>query len=233
MKQLALPVQLRASSIFASFYPGSNADTVLRLQSLAQDAASLVTWLFGPAAVGKTHLLQAVCANAGSQGQAAGYLALGEATSRPEMLTGCETLAVVCLDDFERIAGNAEWERAVFRLYTELDEYGGRLLIAANAAPSVLQISLRDLASRLAAGTILRMQELADDERENALVLRASHLGLELTSEVAQFILRRVPRDMTTLCSALDRLDRASLATQRALTIPFVKAVLERDAGRN
>jgi DnaA family protein len=177
-------------------------------------------------------LLQAVCANVGAQGQAAGYLSLGDATSRPEILVGCETLAVVCLDDFERIAGNAEWERAVFRLYTELDEYGGRLLVAANAAPAALQISLRDLASRLAAGTIFRIQELADDERESALIMRASHLGLELSSEVAQFILRRVPRDMTTLCSALDQLDRASLATQRALTIPFVKSVLERDAGR-
>jgi DnaA family protein len=34
---------------------------------------------------------------------------------------------------------------------------------------------------------------------------------------------------MTELCEWLDRLDRASLAAQRRLTIPFVREVLARE----
>lgn len=232
MKQLALPVQLRASSVFATFFAGSNSIAVARLLDLS-GSATRVTWLFGSKSVGKTHLLQAVCANASATGKSAGYFALSDKNVQAEMLTGCEELDFVCLDDFERVAGIPEWERAVFRLYTALDDSGGRLLIAAEVAPTNLQISLRDLASRLAASTLFRIHELMDDEREAALRLRATQMGLELPAEVAQYMLRRLPRDMASLCDALDRLDRASLVTQRALTIPFVKSALENDGRLN
>jgi DnaA family protein len=72
----------------------------------------------------------------------------------------------------------------------------------------------------------MRIQPLADDEQSAALSLRAAQLGLELPADVAQFLLRRLPRDMTSLCDALDRLDQASLATQRRLTVPFVRTVI-------
>jgi DnaA family protein len=35
-----------------------------------------------------------------------------------------------------------------------------------------------------------------------------------------------LPRDMATLCDALDKLDQASLVTQRRLTVPFVRSAL-------
>ena len=41
------------------------------------------------------------------------------------------------------------------------------------------------------------------------------------------WLFRRVGRDLVTLTQLLDRLDRASLAEQRRLTIPFLRAVLE------
>jgi DnaA family protein len=50
--------------------------------------------------------------------------------------------------------------------------------------------------------------------------------GFELPDETAQYLLRRLPRDMATLCRFLDELDEASLAAQRRLTVPFVKEVM-------
>jgi DnaA family protein len=132
----------------------------------------------------------------------------------------------VCLDDFDRIAGDPSWDHAVFRLYTELEESGGRLLISARVPPSGANVALKDLASRVAISALMRIQPLADDEQSAALSLRAAQLGLELPADVAQFLLRRLPRDMTSLCDALDRLDQASLATQRRLTVPFVRTVI-------
>ena len=38
--------------------------------------------------------------------------------------------------------------------------------------------------------------------------------------------MRRLPRDMASLCGWLERLDHASLAAQRRLTVPFVRDVL-------
>jgi DnaA family protein len=56
--------------------------------------------------------------------------------------------------------------------------------------------------------------------------MHAEQRGLELSDEVANFLLRRLPRDMHTLCSFLDELDIASLTAQRKLTVPFVRGVL-------
>lgn len=227
MRQLPLPVQLRASSVFANFYSGNNTAAVEQLQNLAPGARQAALWIYGPDSVGKTHLLQAVCAESGLRGYSAAYLPLGDGTLTPDFLAGCDRLNFVCLDDFERAAGHGDWERAVFRLYTELEDSGGRLLISARVLPSMLPIALKDLASRLAASAQLKILALDDTEQCAALTLRAARLGLELPHDVAQFMVRRLPRDMSSLCDALDSLDRASLATQRKLTLPFVRTVLE------
>ncbi|VEI48745.1 DNA replication initiation factor [Actinobacillus equuli] len=49
---------------------------------------------------------------------------------------------------------------------------------------------------------------------------------MELSDEVANFLLKRLDRDLQTLSTELDRLDRASLQAQRKLTVPFVKEIL-------
>lgn len=227
MRQLLLPIRLRASSVFQSFYVGANDSVVRQLMALVPNERPLVTWVYGPASSGKTHLLQALSAQAGQNDHSAAYWPLRDVHSLDaDLLAGCESLSFICLDDFEAIVGNAAWERAIFRLYTELEDHGGRLLIAAAAPPTNLQIGLRDLASRVAAGTVLRLRALSDDEQIAALALRATRLGLDLPVDTAHYLLRRLPRDMATLCDALDKLDQASLVTQRRLTVPFVRSTL-------
>ncbi|MDH5572845.1 MAG: DnaA regulatory inactivator Hda, partial [Gammaproteobacteria bacterium] len=42
----------------------------------------------------------------------------------------------------------------------------------------------------------------------------------------AKYLLKHCPRDMKSLFEMLDRLDHASLAAQRKLTIPFVRGCI-------
>jgi DnaA-homolog protein len=228
VQQIPLPVRLRTSSVFASYFAGANALVVRQLVDLTPGVGPPVVWMYGQPGVGKTHLLQAICAQAGNHDRAAAYWPLRDSSGfDADLLIGCESLAFVCLDDVEAIAGDSAWERAIFRLYTEIEDRGGRIVVAATVPPSMLPLKLRDLASRLAAGTVLRLEALTDDEQIAALGLRAKQMGLELTNEVAQFLLRHLPRDMTSLCAALDAIDQASLVTQRRLTVPFVREVME------
>lgn len=228
-RQLPLGIRLRDSSVFSSYYVGRNALVVETLRALRPEAHRPAVWLYGPAGTGKTHLLQALCARAGEDLQPAAYLPLDQVLALgPDMLAGCGQLAWVCLDDVAIVAGHDGWERALFALYTELEDRGGRLVVTAASPPVGVGFHLRDLASRFGGGTILKLQALDDAEQMHALRLRASQRGLELPDETAAFLLNRLPRDMHSLCAFLDTLDEAALVAQRRLTVPFVSAVLKR-----
>ncbi|MGL5364634.1 MAG: DnaA regulatory inactivator Hda, partial [Plesiomonas shigelloides] len=138
-----------------------------------------------------------------------------------------EHLALVCIDNIELIAGDPEWELAIFDLYNRIREQGRtRLLIAGDQAPRQLNLTLPDLASRLDWGQIYKLYPLADEDKLQALQARARLRGFEMPEDVGRFLLKRLSRDMRTLFDTLDKLDHASIAAQRKLTIPFVKEIL-------
>lgn len=225
-RQLPLPIRLRASSVFASYHPGPNAAAVTTLSSLS-GVVSPVVFVYGAAGVGKTHLLQALCARAGEQQRAATYLPMRElAGYGPELLLGAEHMALVCLDDAAAVLKQPDWNRALFNLYRELDERGGKLVLADEQPPASIAFTLRDLSSRILAGAVLRVLPLEESDQIAALRLHAEQRGLELPDDVAGFLLRRLPRDMHSLCDFLDALDLASLTAQRRLTVPFVSQIM-------
>jgi DnaA family protein len=67
---------------------------------------------------------------------------------------------------------------------------------------------------------------LDDDGRREVLRLRARHRGVAFGDAAIDWLLRRAGRDLAGLTALLDRLDRASLAAQRRITVPFLREVL-------
>ncbi len=225
MSQLALPLQTSDHAVFASFLPNGNEELVAALSAIAGSAGQSGCWLWGAAATGKTHLLQAVCERAGDRAVYVPLAALADAG--PELIDGLESRELVCIDDIHEIAGIAAWERALFTLYNELVASGGQLVVAATMAPRECKIELADLASRMSALATYAVQSLADADRAEALQLRARHRGLELPDETARYLITRSRRDMASLYKLLDTLDQEALRAQRRLTVPFVREVLQ------
>ena len=119
---------------------------------------------------------------------------------------------------------DARWERALFRLHQELDERVGDCWCRARRHPPRCRFKLaRSGFAPERRRRCLTLQPLDESEQIAALQLRAQLRGLELPEETAQFMLRRLPRDMTHLYAFLDELDEASLVAQRRLTVPFVR----------
>jgi len=224
MQQLPLGVRWRDNSVFETFVAGPNA---LLVEALQSPQATGAIWIWGAAGSGKSHLLQAACARAGELGRRAGYFPLGQQIAlTSEALQGCETLALVCIDNIEAVSRDADWNRSLFGLYNGLVEQQGRLVVAANQPPSALTWSLPDLATRMGAALIVQLQPLGEAQQVEVLRVRARRRGLDLPEETAHYLLKRVPRDLPSLCALLETLDTASLASQRRLTIPFIKQVL-------
>lgn len=225
MEQLPLRVRLREAARFDGFIAGANAEVV---DLLTAASPPRVLWLWGRAGSGKTHLLQAACAAVSAAGGVATYLDLA-AGGAPALLDGCDSLDLVCLDGLEAVADDAGWNAAIFRLHTLMQDAPGRLYVASTAPPASLRFRLPDLRSRLLAASVHQLHELDEDGRIAALERRAGRRGLELPREAALWLVHRMPRDMHSLCDALDRLDEAALAAQRRLTVPFLRRVLDPD----
>lgn len=229
MLQLPLGVRLREASRFENFHAGPNAGAVHAARTIALEGRSATLWLWGARGSGRSHLLQAICASAGASGRSSTYLPLADlAAMEPGLLTGLDAMAVIALDDVDAVAGNAAWERALFAFYNAATEQGAALVFAASAPPTGGDWRLVDLASRFSAATVFQLKGLDDADLGAALTRRAELRGLELPAESADFLLKRYPRDMESLCAILDTLDEASLVAQRRLTVPFLKEVLKR-----
>ena len=196
----------------------------VRRLAAGEDVAPLL--LVGPAGSGKSHLLLGACALAESAGRRVRYLPLAAlAGNLADAAAGCAG-DLVCIDGLDAIAGLAPDEIALFHLHNRLRDAGGALLYAARATPAELQLALPDLASRLGQCTRVQLVALDDAGRREALVQRAARRGLELDDAVLDYLFRRTGRDFATLGALLDRLDRESLAAQRRITVPFLRALL-------
>ena len=226
--QLSLDLARRDRSSFANFSPGPNREVVERLQALAAPAVpSSVSFLWGEAGSGKSHLLQATCRALHEHGRSAAYLPLREARSlSPALLDEREHADLVCVDDIDGVAGAAAWEAALLGLFERVRERGGCWLAAARAAPAFLGLRLPDLATRLGAGPVYQLRPLTDDDRIAAIQLRAHNRGFAMPDDAARFILQRFPRDMPSLFDLLERIDRLTLAAQRRVTVPFLRELL-------
>lgn len=226
--QLPLGVRLNDNARFANFLAGPNEEVLQGVQTLASGRGERLLYCSGAAGTGKSHLLQAACAQAQEDGRQAWYVSLAQAGAlTPTLFDGMEQAQLLCIDDLQAIAGQRAWEEALFHLYNRVRDAGTRLLVAGRGRPEELGLALPDLVSRLHWGVLYRLQPLDDTERLAALQRRAASRGLELPAEVGEYLLRRSVRDLPGLFDLLDKLDEAALVAQRRLTIPFVRGVLK------
>jgi DnaA family protein len=229
MQQLPLGVQLEISSRFETFRAGRNLAPIEELCALRRSPGQTPLWLCGAQGSGKSHLLQAACVRLSERGRAAAYVPLRRCAGLgPGLLAGYEALEAVLLDDLDTVAGDPQWEAALFTLHNELQEQGGRLVASARQPPAAIPWRLPDLASRLAAAIVHTLLPLPEADQAEALLARAAARGLQIPPETLAYLLRHAPRDFGALCRLLEEMDRASLATQRRLTIPLAREVLER-----
>ncbi len=208
-------------------YVGAPDGALAQLCALASQAGSDWLYLAGPSGVGKTHLLLAACAATESAGRRAAYLPLMAAAGRlREALDALEGHDLIALDGVESIAGERSDEVAMFDAHNRARVAGKTVLYAARENPDALQLTLPDLRSRLAQCARIALSPLDEAGRCEVLRQRAQRRGLVLEDAALDWLLKRVDRDLAGLTALLDRLDRASLAAQRRITVPFLRQIL-------
>ncbi len=230
-EQLPLHFEFRANQTFDDFFPGANHEIITHLQQCIAGLGEQQIFLWGKSGQGKTHLLQACCHRAQNQNLSSFYFDLSQAgLPDPSLLNGLDEYDVVCFDNIERIAGNAAWELAFFNFFNQHRDRGHKLIVSASSAPNEIAIQLPDLKTRLNWGLTLKIQPLTDSDRIAALIFKADQMGFEIAPQAGRFLLTHYDRDLASLWALLEKLDRASLAAKRKLTLPFLKQILNEDS---
>ncbi|WP_430391145.1 DnaA regulatory inactivator Hda [Dyella sp. 20L07] len=230
--QLPLALRWPRRQRFEHFHPGSNVVTLTAVEQVAYVPGTPWLYLCGPTGSGKSHLLMAACQAAIGGGRTVQYLPLASMGDKAAAIRGVAGSEFLALDDLGAIAGNREAEHAMFDVYNRAKAEGATLLFAADALPTQLGLSLPDLRSRLGACQQALLKPLDDAERRAVLRQQASSRGIELDDTVLDWLFNRYARDLGALLDLLDRLDQASLAAQRRITVPFLRGFLrDTDAG--
>jgi DnaA-homolog protein len=224
--QLPLSLRWPRRQRFEHFFAGANAAAVDAAQSLARQAGAPWVYLSGSAGSGKSHLLLAACQAAHESGRTVQYLPLKALREHVQAIRGVSGSECIALDDLDALAGHREAEHALFDLYNRARAEGTALIFSAEAVPAQLPLGLPDLRSRLGACTQFALKPLDDAERREVLKSWAASRGIELDDTVLDWLFARYARDLGALLDLLDRLDQASLAAQRRVTVPFLRHFL-------
>ena len=224
MKQLALDIGLARPATLESFFAGPNEAAWKHLQLWAGSPtrSPVPTYLWGAAGSGKTHLVQAVQESLREQGAGIGWLDATMAEP-PEF---DEQWAVVLMDDVHLYT--AVQQHAAFNWFIQAQTLQRGVLAAGTLPPADLKLR-EDLRTRLGWGHVFQLQVLSEPERRAVLRQAADARGVFLSDEVMDFILHRFSRDLGSLMQLLEHLDAYALRTQRAITIPLIKSMLENE----
>ena len=210
---------------FDNFVAGANREALSTLKTLARDESrenGVLLW--GAPGVGKSHLLRAAASAAASRR----FVVAREAAQNLPSAEQVPASALVIVDRVDE--ADAAAQGALFTLLNHLATNGGQWIAAAAVPPARLALR-EDLRTRIALGLVFEITALADGDKAQALEAYARERGFRLSSEVIAYLLAHGRRDMPSLVATLAALDRHSLATQRAVSVPLIRGWLQRDLG--
>jgi DnaA family protein len=217
MKQLVLDLGADQAQSLDSFEVGQNAELAhLMHQFAGRSSREHFAYLWGEAAAGKTHLLHALAATPGSR-----YIGAGAPDAA---FTYSPDVSLYLLDDCAKLSPEAQIE--AFALFNQIREHGAYMVSTGPVPPAVLPVR-EDLRTRMGWGLVYQIHGLSDDEKIAALTHAADARGLTLSASVLPYLLSHFRRDMRSLSTMLDALDQYSLETQRPVTLPLLRDLLQ------
>ena len=176
--------------------------------------------LVGPAGSGKSHLAQVWATETGARILSADALA----GTRPEP-------GHVVVEDAEAVAGQPEGERALLHLHNLVLAEGGRLLITGETPPARWPVALPDLASRLTAMPLARL-EPPDDALLSALLVKLfADRQVAVPPGLVAWLVPRMERSSAAARRLVAALDARALSTGRPIGQKLAAEVLDEDPG--
>ncbi|WP_439155655.1 chromosomal replication initiator DnaA [Yoonia sp.] len=171
--------------------------------------------IIGPKGCGKSHLARIFRAQTGG-------MILHAAAMTADFQTDA---TCVIIEDMAHLPRHAE--EAMFHLHNHLRHTGGTLLMTARTAPSRWPIALPDLASRMQATTLTRIEN-PDDALLQALIMKLfADRQIMPKPALVNYLTPRIERSFAAAADIVDRLDAAALAQGRKINQALAADLLD------
>ncbi len=172
--------------------------------------------LTGQLGAGKSHLAGIFAAQTGA-------LVLQAATLPADLHTDATT---VVIEDMENLPRKAE--EAVFHLHNNLRASGGTLLMTAETPPARWPTALPDLASRMQATTVVKIDN-PDDALLSALIMKLfADRQINPKPALVQYLSTRIERSYAAAAEIVAALDAAALAQGRKINKALAADLLDK-----
>jgi len=222
--QLPLAFETRASQGRADFIVTPATVAAVSLIDSWPDWPAPAVAVFGPTGSGKSHL-------AAIWQETSGAVQIGidelEATAsllqtESEVQNKCYVLKIP-----GRGLEGRQQEESLFHLLNTVREKQAFLLLIGRQPPARLDVGLPDLKSRLRALPAVEIPAPDDDLLRGLLTKMFNDRQLSVSTDVVEYMVPRMERSFEGARLLVERLDNKALSQKRAITIPFVRDMLD------
>lgn len=214
IEQLSFPLPTRSSFAAADFFPGAPSETARKLLDRTPSWPLGKLILIGTSGSGKSHLLHIWAEETGAL--IADPAKLPNRADQP-----------VAFDGADQVAGDPVAEEALFHLHNNLAAAGHPLLLTARRAPSLWDLVLPDLKSRMEGTSVVTIEEPDDDTLGAILLKLMADRQLNPAPNLVRYLIPRIRRSYAEAAAIVAALDTRSLAEKREITTALAGQVLD------
>lgn len=171
--------------------------------------------IYGEPKVGKTHL-----AGLWAQSANAIYILNSAFEEKARNLFDSNSECNFVIDNFEYSSRIDNW---FFDFFNICKEKGRFFLLISRMHPSIWNISLKDLRSRIQTLPAIHVRNPNDELLLKIAKKISKDFGIEIKDEAIAYLMEHITRDVPTLSNTLTVLDKLAMQKQKSITIPFIR----------
>lgn len=217
IRQLAFDLPGREAMTRGDFFVAPSNAIALQMVERWPDWPGRKLLLLGPEGAGKSHLMQIWAALSGAD--------VVSAASLSGLDIGALSGRHVAVEDADRLGQRSE--AALFHLHN----VAGGLMLTAQTPPRDWGLALADLASRMQAMPIARIEAPDDALLSAVLVKLFADRQVAVAANLIPYLVSRMPRSVGAARGLVAALDARALAEGRPITRQLAGEVLDRLAG--
>jgi chromosomal replication initiator protein len=227
--QLLLDFPVSPRFTLANFVtcPGNRTALLFTQRLLDPGQSDNLLYLYGPAGAGKTHLIHAIAHELASTcGGAPVTVTPADRFLHQENEYKDSAPKALLLDDLHLFPDSSDARIALWQAFNDHYASGHPIVITASVPPKELPCFDGHMASRLLWGLVARIDTLDDEARRMIMTKLAEDHQTILPTEVIEYLISHLPRDVSSLAEAVRVLTTASLSSHRKITLKLVRETI-------